>query len=142
MLATFSAQGQTEFSDSISVVTAFDSTLNDSLIDDSTKTLDSTAKVKQMAVGKDLETTVNYNARDSILMDMINRKAYLYGDAYVDYGKITLEANYIEIDWVKSEVFARGMPDSVGGDTVGLPLFKEGEDKFVSKEKGVLPNCL
>lgn len=134
MFATLSAQGQTEFSDSVRVVSAIDSVLNDSIIDDSTQTLDSIPKVKQMAVGKDLETTVNYNARDSILMDMINRKAYLYGEAYVDYGKITLEANYIEIDWVKSEVYAIGMPDSIGGDTVGLPLFQEGEDKFVSKE--------
>lgn len=67
-------------------------------------------------------------------MDVISRKAYLYGDAHVDYGKITLEAAYIEIDWDKSEVFAVGRPDSIGGDTVGNPLFKEGTEEFLAKE--------
>jgi len=140
LFIAFSSVAQTELPNSDSIVMAKDSVINDSLVLDSTFFNDSTLvdsnfnKNKQPAVSRDMETTVNYSARDSILMDMTGRKAYLYGDAHVDYGDITLNANYIEIDWVKSEVFAIGMPDSVGGDTVGLPLFKEKDDQFVSKE--------
>ena len=67
-------------------------------------------------------------------MDINGKKAYLYGDAHVDYGTIQLDANYIEIDWTKSEVFARGNPDTIGGDTIGLPYFREGTDEFVAEE--------
>lgn len=105
----------------------------DSLSADTTKK-DSTVKRKVKRIRNDIETTVNYSARDSIFMDVFKKKAYLYGDAHVDYGKIELEAAYIEIDWEKNEVFAIGMPDTIGGDTVGNPVFKEGQEMYVAKE--------
>ncbi len=46
-----------------------------------------------------LEDAVNYNASDSIVMDMTNQKAYLYQNAHVDYGEIVLDACFIRFDF-------------------------------------------
>ena len=122
-------QGQTEVSDSSVVdttqnVLVLDTVNSDSII----------LKPATLRKSNNITTIINYNAKDSIIMDVINQKAYLYGEAHVDYGKIILEAAYIEIDWEKSEVFAKGMPDSTQKDTIGLPFFKEGSEEFVAKE--------
>ena len=133
--------GQIEITDSAKVDTLFSEIINDSLsivdylVIDSNTTDSINVSGKTLVPGNAIESTVNYNARDSIVMDMRQNKAFLYGDAHVDYGTISLDAAYIEIDWTKSEVYARGTPDTTGKrDTIGLPFFKDGSDEFVSKE--------
>ena len=109
----------------------------------------SSTNEEKVRESNDVETTVNYSAKDSIFMDVFTRKAYLYGDAHVDYGDITLDAAYIEIDWNKSEVYAKGLPDSTG-EVVGIPVFKQGEDIYTTKEmrynyetgKGIIHNVV
>ncbi|GAL82794.1 hypothetical protein MYP_20 [Sporocytophaga myxococcoides] len=77
----------------------------------------------------DIETTIKYSARDSIRLDVVTQTAYLYGDAKINYGDITLEAEQIEINWATSTLTAVGVPDSTG-KVKGVPLFKEKDDKY------------
>ena len=57
---------------------------------------------------------------------------FLYGEAWVKYENIELNAAYIEIDLSSSEVFARGETDSLGIET-GRPVMTEGSDTFEAK---------
>ena len=78
-----------------------------------------------------LKDKVTYNAKDSILIDMENQKAYLYNHAHVTYQDIKLDAGYIEIDFGRDMVFATSVKDSVGKDSQ-LPVFLQGADKFTA----------
>jgi hypothetical protein len=80
-----------------------------------------------------LDARVDYEATDSIFFDMRNQKVYLYGNADLKYGDIHLEAAYVEIDFRKNELFAKGMPDSAGIIT-GHPVFTEGIQSFESEQ--------
>ncbi len=82
--------------------------------------------------GNVIDAPISYQARDSLVMDMDQQKAYLYGEAEVDYKDITLKADYIEIDFQKSEVYATGLPDSVG-KIAGKPKFSQGDEEFESE---------
>jgi lipopolysaccharide assembly outer membrane protein LptD (OstA) len=79
-----------------------------------------------------LESEVHYKAKDSIVFDMVNKRAYLYGDAHIDYQNLTLDADYITIDWTSNVICAAGLPDS-SGKLAGTPVFKEGEQTYKSK---------
>jgi lipopolysaccharide assembly outer membrane protein LptD (OstA) len=76
-----------------------------------------------------LETKVERSALDSIRHDMRNRMIYLYGDASIVYGDITLKAAVIEVDFQKNEVFAYGVVDSTG-KLIGTPVFTESGQTF------------
>ncbi len=76
-----------------------------------------------------IATEIVYDARDSIDNDVINKKVYLYGDAMVTYGTITLQAAYIEYDFGSYTVTAAGVQDSAGVWS-GLPHFKDGPNEF------------
>jgi hypothetical protein len=80
-----------------------------------------------------LESKVIYNAKDSIVFDVINNVVYLYGEADVKYDKITLKADYIEYSFKDNLVFAEGRLDSAG-QLVGKPEFIEGEQTFIAKK--------
>jgi lipopolysaccharide assembly outer membrane protein LptD (OstA) len=76
-----------------------------------------------------LETVLSYDANDSIKGDLINNKAYLYKDAYIEYGNINLTAGFIEIDWKTNEVRATGILDS-NGKVIQKPVFTESDKVF------------
>jgi len=82
--------------------------------------------------GEVIDAPIKYQANDSMVMDMVEKKAYLYGDAQVDYKDIILKADYIEIDFNKNEVYAHGLPDSVG-KIQGKPQFSQGSEQFESE---------
>jgi hypothetical protein len=46
----------------------------------------------------ELETTVQYTAQDSTIMDTEKQIVYLYGDAKVTYGNISLQADFIKLN--------------------------------------------
>lgn len=77
----------------------------------------------------DIETTIDYNAEDSMHFDVAHQKVYLYGNAKITYGQIILEAEEIEIDWVNNTLTARGGADSAG-TVIGQPVFTDGPEKF------------
>ncbi len=80
-----------------------------------------------------LDAMVERTARDSIVQDIRNRKVYMYGDAIVIYGDITLKAAYIEVDFTTNEVYAKGVKDSTG-KVIGSPQFTEAGQTFKAKE--------
>ncbi|WP_128546686.1 putative LPS assembly protein LptD [Larkinella soli] len=81
-----------------------------------------------------LQTTVNYSAKDSTLFDATSQIVELFGDAQVTYGDIQLKAAYIKLNWTTNEVYARGRYDSTSKKTVGQPIFQDGADRYDTKE--------
>jgi LptD protein len=82
-----------------------------------------------------LTTTVESFSADSTILDVINQRYHLYNDASVIYGDIELKAEYIMLDWQKSEVLAYGMPDTTKagkGKIRGKPIFIDGDDAYNS----------
>lgn len=81
----------------------------------------------------DIETTINYSARDSIRASMDGQLVWLYGDAKIVYGEIELEAEEIMIDYANSTLSAHGIRDSLG-QRVGYPVFKNGQELYETKD--------
>jgi hypothetical protein len=77
----------------------------------------------------EIETSVTYNAQDSIVLDVNGKIARLYGQAKINYGDIALEAEYVEINWDTGIMDAQGVKDSTG-KVVGAPIFTEGGKKY------------
>jgi hypothetical protein len=100
---------------------------NDSL---ATTKADTTKKKKG-----DIDTTVEYAAKDSTISDPDERILRLYGDARVKYGKIELTADYIEINYKENLIFARGTKDTTRSKKIiGKPIFKQGSERYDSDE--------
>jgi hypothetical protein len=76
-----------------------------------------------------LGAKVVYDARDSIVYNVIQQKVFLYGKGVVTYENIKLEADYIEYSFAGNEVRAKGYLDSLGRK-VGYPVFSEGSQTF------------
>jgi hypothetical protein len=77
----------------------------------------------------DIETTINYTARDSIRASMDNKIIWLYGEAKITYGEIELEAEEIVIDYANNTLTAQGARDSTGR-RIGFPIFKNGQEVY------------
>jgi len=92
-----------------------------------------TLNFKKKTSSDALKSKVEYTCTDSMIFDIKQQKVYLYRDAEIKYENITLTAAYVEIDFKKNTVFAKGLLDSVGKD-YGSPVFTEGEQKFRSKD--------
>ena len=97
---------------------------------DTTKQVTDTIK-KTVETNSFLKEKVIYSATDSMLIDKVNQKAYLFNNASVLYDGLTLKAGYIEIDFGKNLVYATSMKDSAGKD-VQKPVFEQGKDKFTA----------
>ena len=99
-------------------------TKNDSIISKKEKS----APKKESFIDDKIERTCN----DSTIQDYKNNKVYYYGDAKVVYEDITIEAAFIEFDFEKRTVFAKGLLDSTG-KIYGAPIFIEGDKKYQSE---------
>lgn len=77
----------------------------------------------------DIESVINYTARDSIRFDVSTKIIYMYGDGDVDYGKINLKAEEIVVNWTTDIVTATGVYDTTG-KLIGKPVFKDAGDQF------------
>jgi len=89
--------------------------------------------VKTPPPKSDIETTINYSARDSIRAQVDNKMIWLYGDAKIVYGEIELEADEIVIDYGNNTLTAHGSRDSLG-NRVGYPIFKNGQELYETKD--------
>jgi hypothetical protein len=85
----------------------------------------------------DIETTINYTARDSIRASIDGKKIWLYGESKIVYGAVELEAEEIIIDYANTTITAQGVRDSLG-NRVGYPLFKNGAELY--ETKGIIYN--
>jgi lipopolysaccharide assembly outer membrane protein LptD (OstA) len=72
-----------------------------------------------------LEDQVEYTADDSIVMDLKEKKAYLYGNAQIFFQDIKLNAEYIVVDFDQKDVFAAGIIDDSSQAYVGRPEFND-----------------
>lgn len=75
----------------------------------------------------EIEEVIKYAARDSIVALPQQGKTILYGQASVDYGSMNIQAEFIEMDYLKNLVIAYGKKDSLGKN-VGNPVFKDGSE--------------
>lgn len=86
---------------------------------------DTARTTRQINVSKDaIDVPIVYEAKDSVIFDVRNKKVYLYGEAKVEYGDMRLGAAFMEIDFETKELFATGRVDSLG-KYVDLPVFKD-----------------
>ncbi len=88
---------------------------------------DDSLKVKRI-----LDEPVSYKAQDSIRLDVVSQKVYLYGKAEVKFGDIVLKSGYIEYDFKGKNVCAYPIKDSIGQD-VDFPEFTDGKETFTAK---------
>lgn len=95
---------------------------------DTTVTADSVQAQRK----SDVETTIKYDAVDSIILSLDNNIVRLYGHAHIKYGEIELEAARIIIDYSAQTLSATGIKDSLGRD-VDLPIFKNGAEVYETK---------
>lgn len=106
----------------------FDTVAIDTIISDSLR-IDSLARAKKKPA---LESTVDYKATDSLRFEIAKQKVFLFKEADIKYQDINLKSGYVEIDFPKNLVFAKGISDSTGKVTEE-PEFTQGDQKFKSK---------
>lgn len=86
-------------------------------------------KAKEQA---QLKSQVDYAAKDSLRFEIKEQKVFLFNVAKIKYQEITLDADYIEINFTKNLVYATGAKDSTGKE-IGTPEFFDGSQSFKSK---------
>ena len=96
--------------------------LNDSIPQDSTAT-DTTSQKQPLLLDQ-----IQYRARDYVRLSQKENKIYMYDKAEVYYQDTELKAGVIIMDYVKNEVYAGRMKDSLGNYSQ-LPYFKQGENE-------------
>ncbi|WP_157975868.1 putative LPS assembly protein LptD [Lewinella sp. IMCC34191] len=78
-----------------------------------------------------LTAPVDYQARDSMEVDLVQQRIHLYGAGQVNYQSISLQADHIVLDYGTNLVTAEAWPDS-SGTLVGDPKFSDGGQEFVA----------
>jgi len=68
-----------------------------------------------------IQENIEYEADDSIILNMQEKKAYLYGNAKIFYQDIKLNAAYIEIDFDSKDLFATGIISDIRQKYVSRP---------------------
>jgi hypothetical protein len=107
--------------------------LTDSLKSDTlTLTTDSLPQKKRLSPNA-IESSIKYISQDSIILNLVNKKIFLFEDAKTYYDDIELTAAYMEFGFVNSELYASGVADSCG-HIHGPPVFKQGSSEFCSQE--------
>ena len=107
---------------------------NDTVIDTIAKKEDVPSEQKKPVTKESfIDDKIERSCNDSTVQDFKNNKVYYYGDAKVVYEDITIEAAFIEFDFDKRTVFAKGLLDSTG-KLYGSPIFLEGDKKYLSEE--------
>lgn len=108
---------------------------NDTIVSDTIAKNDSIIPKKEKAAPKKesfIDDKIERTCNDSTIQDYKNNKVYYYGDAKVVYEDITIEAAFIEFDFEKRTVFAKGLLDTAG-KMYGAPIFIEGDKKYQSE---------
>ena len=106
---------------------------NDTVIDTIAKKEEVQSEQKKPATKESfIDDKIERSCNDSTVQDFKNNKVYYYGDAKVVYEDITIEAAFIEFDFDKRTVFAKGLLDSTG-KLYGSPIFLEGDKKYLSE---------
>ena len=78
-----------------------------------------------------IDAIIDYSAQDSIVF-LGDGTGFLHGNGDITYKNINLKADYIRIKMDSSTIYAQGTKDSIG-NTIGDPVFKEGNTDYNSK---------
>ena len=70
---------------------------------------------------------ITYKAKDYVKLSQKENKIYLYNEAEIYYQDTELKAGIIIMDYIKNEVYAGRMVDSLGNYSQ-LPYFKQGSN--------------
>ena len=73
---------------------------------------------------------IEYKAKDYVKLSQKENKIYLYNEAEIYYQDTELKAGIITMDYVKNEVYAGRIKDSLGNYTQ-LPYFKQGSNVVI-----------
>lgn len=57
----------------------------------------------------------------------------MYGETYIDYGEITLEAERTEVDWERRTIHASYVTDTTGKE-IGKPVYTDGPDIYATDD--------
>ena len=116
--------------DSIDIITFENDSINSlNILNDSTIVKSDSIKKKNT-----LDAPVNMTAKDSMVMVMEGGNfLYLYGAGTVKHKELNLDAENIEMDADKSQIYAYFGIDSLG-TRFGFPVFKSGEQESEMEE--------
>ncbi|MBI5914368.1 MAG: LPS-assembly protein LptD, partial [Bacteroidetes bacterium] len=80
-----------------------------------------------------LDEQVDYQSVDSMFFDIKKKQIHLFGQAEVKFQTMTIQADYILIDWDSNIMSAQGkrLP---GGEWLGKPHFTEGDQNFTASK--------
>ncbi|MBQ4915672.1 LPS-assembly protein LptD [Maribacter sp. MMG018] len=73
---------------------------------------------------------IKYKAKDYVKLSQKENKIYLYNEAEIYYQDTELKAGIITMDYIKNEVYAGRIKDSLGNYTQ-LPYFKQGSNVVI-----------
>jgi hypothetical protein len=105
---------------------------SDSIIPSDTVAIVKTEKIIQFSPDS-LKAPLQYNAKDSMIYDFLQKKIFLYGTAEVIYENYELKSGYIELDFNTYTAKAEGFTDSLGRRTED-PFFSDGNQKFDARK--------
>ncbi len=89
------------------------------------KKIDTIRPKDSISIKEALSDVVKYKATDYIKINRKEKQMYLYNEAEIIYGELTINAGKIIINYEKSEIYAFGIKDSLG--YTQAPVFKQGE---------------
>lgn len=73
---------------------------------------------------------ITYKAKDYVKLSQKDQKIYLYNEAEIHYQDTELKAGIIIMDYIKNEVYAGRLKDSLGNYSQ-LPYFKQGTNEVI-----------
>ncbi|MCU0431563.1 MAG: hypothetical protein MUF42_16500 [Cytophagaceae bacterium] len=82
------------------------------------------------AYSSSIKSPIYYSANDSIVTDVLERRATLYGKASIKTNGIEIQADQIDIFWEDHLMAAKGKVDSTG-KYVGRPILTQDGEKIV-----------
>jgi lipopolysaccharide assembly outer membrane protein LptD (OstA) len=89
------------------------------------------AVVDSSVARADIDTTVTYSAKDSIVFSIKERRMDLFGKGETNYQAIALKAERVSLNWTEATLSARGVRDTTKGDTtIGRPILKDGGEDY------------
>jgi len=89
------------------------------------------SQIENRQKSSQLDSEINYYADDSMILDLENKKTFLYKNAHIDYGEIILDACIIEFNFENKTVKASFCLDSAK-NKIGLPILSDGSTSTTS----------
>lgn len=86
-------------------------------------------KLADLEEQSDLKTSITYQAKSYMLLDMENKTLYLHDGGELKYESMSMKADSVSIDWSNNTMYADGLVDSMGQKS-GRPGFTENDQTY------------